>query len=530
MKGRYHRSTSALRVMTLAIALLVLLGDSIDSTALTRISGSFAAMQVTTAINFGLLAVAGALAARASRVNHRGMTATALVLLAGVVAIAGVSGIGEITDTPFPWSAVTDMSQNQGRMSGFTATGQLVLSLGIGLRAVGRVRAAQGWGIVALALGSIGLSGYMYGHSDLYGVGYFETVAVHTAFGITVLGLAELLESDDVGLTRLARSRSLGGALVRSLLPAVVLVPSILGWISVWLLRNTDLGPGPVIATLCTTVAVAFGVLVWIAGNRLRAADVSRAEARQAHRATAAALNDLERVKTQLERANRDLHDFTSGAAHDLRAPLGVVKMGNQMLRLADNPEKRTQIQDRIDTAVARGQTLIDDILDYQSAGNVEIWPEEIALDTLSATIANDLGHELEREINLEADAPPPISADPHLIDRVMRNLLSNAVKYTPGSEPVAIRIEAATGPRGMVKIWVSDRGLPIAPDERERAFEIFHRGLEGARVASGSGVGLATCRRVIERHGGTIGIEDREGWSKSFCFTLPLAEGGEED
>lgn len=454
-----------------------------------------------------------------------GRLSPAVPLLAtlSVVAIAGTALVTELGGWRYPITILGDMTQNEGRMSGITAVAQLVISVSLLASAVGRVLMAHGAAMVALTLGLVGLSGYAFGPSDLYSVGYFQTLALHTALGIALLGVALVAAGGDVGLVRLTRSRTLGGRLARTLLPAVLVIPTVLGWVGLWMMRH-GYGPGFVMALYATSVALLSGGLVWLTGLRLTAADVRRSEAEEARRVADGALAELETATEELRLANRDLSDFTAAAAHDLRGPLSAVVLGVQMLHARADPDQR-HVVDRIDAAADRGMALIDDLLEFGQVGQVPVEPGAVDLEPMVQEIVSGVEESTGRAIRLEAGPWLTVRSDPRLVRRLLANLIGNAVKYTQGSGPVDVLVGTAAEPSGRVLVRVADRGITIPEKERELVFEIFKRGESGARHTSGNGVGLAVCRRIVERHGGHIAIVDRDGWSKSFELTLPAAE-----
>ena len=189
-----------LGVLTIVLGLVVLLGWATGQEVLTRLLPSLVAMQPATAVDFVLLGVAS-LVVNCTWARDRVPVAVAWLALGLVVAIAGTGLVTELTHHPYPFAFLGDMDQNGGRMSGITAVGHLTLSASVASMALGRPVIAHGTGLAALALGLMGLSGYAFGPSDLYSVGYFQTLALHTALGITMLGTAAVAASGEVGLT-----------------------------------------------------------------------------------------------------------------------------------------------------------------------------------------------------------------------------------------------------------------------------------------------------------------------------------------
>lgn len=479
-------------------------------------------MQPATALDFLVMGVIGAAAAMfpGPRARRLGLVGVPLV-----VTVAGTALVCEIVGRPYPFGLLAFEAQNEGRMSGITASAHLLLAFALAALACGRRQLAHVGGLMGLSLGLLGLSGYAFGVSDLYAVGYFQTLALHTAVGIVLLGLTVLLLAGDVGLVALLQTPDAASALVRNLLPAVVALPLVCGWVAVRLMRE-GLGVGFVLALYATALSLLNGVLVWYAASRMRAVDARREAEEFARIESDQALADLARTTSALERANTDLRDFTAGAAHDLRGPLSAVLMGVAMLDRPTSESARAEVVARIQGAAERGMTLVDDLLEFGEAGTVELRPVVLDLAELTRAVVHAVQESTGRAVELVETGFEPVLADPHLVWQAVRNLVGNAVKYSPGHGPVPIEVGAQHTEDGMVSLRVADRGLAIPTEERELIFEIFRRGVNGARQAAGTGVGLAVVRRVAERHGGSVRVVDHEGWSKRFELTLPAPPG----
>lgn len=524
MSGRgAHPAAVPVAVCGAAVGAVALLGWATGVEALIRISPSWVAMQPTTAIDFLLLGTAvAALGARGAAPGvARGVATVAACV---VLVVSGAALVAEVLQRPYPFPSLAYMAQNQGRMSGIAAVAHLLLVGGIVALVLHRRALAHGFAIAALVIGLTAMSGYAYGPADLYDVGYFQTIALHTAVGITLIACALLLAIGRVGLSHLAQSHTQGGVLVRRLLPVVVIVPAVLGWGAIWLMRERVAGPGFALAlysSLCSTVS---GGVVWWSGTRLRSGDISRQTAEAARAEADRALAELSLVTDELRLANRDVRDFTAAAAHDLRGPLSAISMGVQMLRRSPGEPTASQVIERLGSSAARGMTLIDDLLDYQQVGTVSVSGGRLDLAALVDAAVEGTEQASGRQVRLHAGPWDEVVGDERLVARLVSNLVGNAVKYTPGSGPVDLLVEARReGER--VRVRVADRGLPLPEEEREMVFEIFRRGLAGSGV-EGTGIGLAICRRIVERQGGTIAVTDLDGWSKSFDVVLPAYVG----
>jgi signal transduction histidine kinase len=233
---------------------------------------------------------------------------------------------------------------------------------------------------------------------------------------------------------------------------------------------------------------------------------------------------ERERAREELERSNADLEAFAYLASHDLAAPLSAVSGFVSLLgrRYADqlDDDAREIIGHAVD-GVHRMQAMIDDMLLYSRAGTADLRREEVAAGDLVAAALRDLSPAVaESGARIEVGELPTVRADASQLQRVFQNLLSNAMKYTaPG---VAPRVAVSAGPAdGAWEIAVADNGIGIDPRNAERVFEMFAR-VHGGAEYRGTGLGLAISRRIVERHGGRLWVEDNPGGGSVFRMTLP--------
>ncbi|MGA5299948.1 ATP-binding protein [Nucisporomicrobium flavum] len=236
------------------------------------------------------------------------------------------------------------------------------------------------------------------------------------------------------------------------------------------------------------------------------------------------------------ERRHRDeLASFAGVVAHDLLNPLATVEGWSDagMTALDEAPE-HPAVDDardglrRIRRAGIRMRNLINDLLAYTTARDAALAPVDVSLTTLVAELttarvdqAESGGSPVPR---FRADHLPPVHADPVLVRQVLDNLISNAIKYTaPGTTP-EVTIAAAAEPGSRVRVEVRDNGIGIPAGQHGRVFDNFHRAHPAAGY-TGTGLGLGICRRIVERHGGTIAAEPNPG-GRGTCitFTLPAA------
>lgn len=228
-----------------------------------------------------------------------------------------------------------------------------------------------------------------------------------------------------------------------------------------------------------------------------------------------------------LERSNRELEQFAYVASHDLQEPLRMVGSYMQLIeqryvgQLDDDADK--WIGYAVDGA-NRMKALIEDLLVYSRVNAQNMEPVVINAEAVLQSVLCDLRQALDdNDARVTHDPLPWIMADPGQLHQVMLNLIGNALKYHHAERPPAIHLSADRH-SGRWRISVRDNGIGIEERFHGKVFAIFQR-LHGRDEYSGTGVGLAIVRRIVERHGGRIWIESTPGEGSTFFFTMPAAD-----
>lgn len=228
----------------------------------------------------------------------------------------------------------------------------------------------------------------------------------------------------------------------------------------------------------------------------------------------------------EIEQSNEDLAQFAYVASHDLREPLRTLISYSTLLeyRLGSTLEGEPQeFLGYIRTAARRMNALIEDLLAYSRADRDDAPPQWLDTGVIVQAVATDLEALIEENGGqLTVETPlPPVVAPPAPIRRLFQNLITNALKYgKPGIAPVVrVGYRAETG-----QFYVQDNGIGIARDHHERIFQIFQR-LDGAHGSDGTGIGLAVCKKIVERLHGEISVASSPENGATFLFTLPLQE-----
>jgi PAS domain S-box-containing protein len=237
-------------------------------------------------------------------------------------------------------------------------------------------------------------------------------------------------------------------------------------------------------------------------------------------------LSERRALQEDLLRSNADLQRFASLAAHDLSEPLRTVGGFADLISrryAAELPTEAVPFLEQIVAGVGRMDALIGSLLGYARAGQTPPGDGSAAVEPVVRGVLEDLGAAIESSgarVGVEVPAEAEVRAGEYGLALVLQNLITNALKFGGEAEP---RIDVSAHHRnGAWRIGVRDHGVGIDPSEAERIFEPFRRG--STSTVPGTGLGLATCRRIVERHGGDIGVESRPGAGSEFWFTLPAA------
>jgi len=227
----------------------------------------------------------------------------------------------------------------------------------------------------------------------------------------------------------------------------------------------------------------------------------------------------------ELTRSNRDLEQFAYVASHDLQEPLRMVGSFTQLLKERYGGQLDKDANEFLDFAqqgAVRMRTLIDDLLAYSRLGTRGQPFRPVALDTVVANALENLRETIAATRAEITHGPlPTIDGDPVQLTQVFQNLIANALKFR-AHDPPHVTIDVVREGADW-SFAVRDDGIGIPPELQGRLFVIFQR-LHGRDEYPGSGIGLSVCKRVIERHGGRIGVESsgRRGEGTTFRFTLP--------
>src|SRR5256885_14046598 len=333
------------------------------------------------------------------------------------------------------------------------------------------------------------LVGYVYGVRALYAVAPCSAVASHPGLAPLALGLGILGARPDRGMVAVVIGDTAGGALARRLLPVALGLPLALGWLR---LEGERAGLYPT-AFGTGTYAVS-NVLIFVAAILWYAATLIRSDAERLH------------AEQELKRSNEELERFAYVASHDLQEPLRMVRSYAQLLERRYRGKLDRDADEFIAYLVdgaTRMQRLIEDLLAYSRVGTRG---QPLAPTSAAAVLEGVLGTLRpvieEARARVTYDPLPTVAADAVQLEHLFLNLITNALKFR-GPEPPAVHVSATPQDGGGV-FSVRDNGIGIAPDQVHRLLVMFQR-THSREQYPGTGIGLAICRKIVERHGGPI-------------------------
>jgi PAS domain S-box-containing protein len=246
--------------------------------------------------------------------------------------------------------------------------------------------------------------------------------------------------------------------------------------------------------------------------------------------------DSLARKAAELARSNSELEQFAFVASHDLQEPLRKIQAFGDRLKVKCEPIEAPDIRDYLDrmqSAAARMRTLINDLLAFSRVirSSEPFVPVDLAVVTRE--VLSDLEVRIEKSgAKVEIGELPTIEADPMQMRQLMLNLLSNALKFQPAGASPLIQLSASISTplsrEPQCELRVQDNGIGFDEKYMDKIFAVFQR-LHGRTEYEGTGVGLAVCRRIVDRHHGNITANSQPGKGAVFIVTLPLKQVGSQ-
>lgn len=273
-------------------------------------------------------------------------------------------------------------------------------------------------------------------------------------------------------------------------------------------------------------IAVVGIVLIFAEGQNLivKALNEKKAELEKKNQQISLQAQRLRKAKMQLKASNKELEQFAYAASHDLKEPLRMIGTYVQLLerKLHDKLDDASrQYMHFVTDGVTRMDRLLTDLLEYSRVGRKNDLIKATNLnETLFVVINNLMGRMQENHAEIYATELPVIKAPSMLLVQLFQNLLSNSLKFRKKDQPPVVEIEHVER-QGYHHFYFKDNGIGIPADQKDRVFNIFER-LHGRHEYEGSGIGLATCKKIVESLGGEIWVESELGVGTTFGFRLP--------
>jgi light-regulated signal transduction histidine kinase (bacteriophytochrome) len=230
----------------------------------------------------------------------------------------------------------------------------------------------------------------------------------------------------------------------------------------------------------------------------------------------------------QLDSSNKELEAFAYSVSHDLRAPLrhmvGYAELLQQTASSVLNEKSRRYMTMILDSAKRMG-TLIDDLLAFSRVGRADIQKTTLSLEQVVKEALSEVRQETDgRNIVWRIGALPDVFGDRSLLRLVLVNLISNAVKFTRTCAQAEIEIGSADGKKDEIVVFISDNGVGFDMKYANKLFGVFQR-LHRTEEFEGTGIGLATVQRIINRHGGRAWAEGLVNQGATFYFSIPRSQ-----
>jgi signal transduction histidine kinase len=265
-----------------------------------------------------------------------------------------------------------------------------------------------------------------------------------------------------------------------------------------------------------------FGVTWMLVNSRIQAEHVGH-QLEVANRQLENTNRDLEETNRELEGANRELETFSYSVSHDLRSPLRSIEGFSQIL-LEDHAkgldEEARGYLGRVRAASRRMALLIDDLLDLSRVTRSSLTRQTVNLSALAREMAAEIEKsQPDRRVRFVIADGLAVRGDTRLLGVMLENLLGNAFKFTQKEKEATVEFGAVTR-NGGVAYFVRDNGVGFDEAYATKLFGAFQR-LHGPEEFEGTGIGLATVQRIVQRHGGTVWAEGEVGKGASFFFTL---------
>ena len=514
--------------LVVLIGLLVICGWFADIESLKRLADGQVAMNPATAVCFVFCGIS--LAAQFRQPGPSGRHFARLI--GGSVALFGLlilvgnragldSGLDQVL---FAGKLHLNEPGGPNRMAPNTALGFVLAGTGLLIfdwKIKDGNRVAEWLAMLLGLLSLVALVGYAYQIEWLYGVSGYKPMALHTAAAFLLLASAMAFSRPGLGLMALVTKDGPGGLLVRRMFPLMLVVFLTLGGLRIAGERNGWYQADQGIVFYTVVVILIFGaLLLWCARS------IERAEAlrRTSENALINLNAQLLRQTAMMEGVNQELETFSYSVSHDLRAPL----RGIAGFALALEEHSYSSLDEigrgylkRVQSATGRMGDLIDDLLKLSRLTRAEMKMEQVDISEIATAVVDDFKQtEPGRDVEVVVAPGIQVHGDASLLRILLENLIGNAWKFTSKTSAAKIEIGGESSRNGRTTCFVKDNGVGFDMRYSHKLFDAFQR-LHSQQEFPGIGIGLATVRRVVRRHGGEVMAQSEINHGATFRFVL---------
>ncbi len=388
---------------------------------------------------------------------------------------------------------------------------------------IGRVWVAQIFAILGFQFGFLTFIGYLYNSVDLTGVDAFIPMALNTAFCFLLLNTAIFFARPTHGLMQVFSSTGPGGVITRRLLPLVIVIPVLGGWLFRLALQQGAIGEIAAFASFVLVIVILFTALVWWVAVILDAVDRKQRQAAV----------ELQEAKDLAELANAAKSEFLANVSHELRTPMNSILGMTRLLYEEDNiSSEHREMTGVVYRSADNLLEILNDLLDLS-----KIEAGELKLEAVSFSLQEVVSNILDTMIKLSSEKGislssnynehtiPYLIGDPVRTGRIVLNLLSNAVKFTEkGTVSITLDYREIDDDHVKITIKVSDTGIGIPEDKLDSIFDKFAQAdTSTTRRFGGTGLGLPIVKQLAEAMNGTISVESIFGQGSAFIVSLPF-------